>query len=303
MAATAIPIDTLPSVNPATGEVHAHFERTPASLLPEIVSRARLAQRDWAKFPIRDRCAKLRVLRERIMASRNELADAVVGESGKPRVEAVFADIFVALDSAEYWSKKAPAALRRERVPHHSSAAKAKSGHLVYEPLGVIGIISSWNYPLAIPMSQIIPAVTAGNAVVSKPSDFTPRCGELIEKLFRSAGFPQDLVAVVQGGGEVGQALVERGPDNVLVTGSVGTGRQVAEACAKKLIPTVLELGGKDAMIVLADADLETASSAAVWGSYTNCGQVCLSVERLFVEQAAAEKFMMLCVEKTKKLR
>src|SRR5205807_6441071 len=121
MAATAIPIDTLPSVNPATGEVHAHFERTPASLLPEIVSRARLAQRDWAKFPIRDRCAKLRVLRERIMASRNELVDAVVCESGKPRVEALFADIFVALDSAEYWSKNAESALRTRRVPHHST--------------------------------------------------------------------------------------------------------------------------------------------------------------------------------------
>lgn len=237
------------------------------------------------------------------MASRSELADVVVSESGKPRVEALFADIFVALDSAEYWSKNAPAALRPERVPHHSIAAKAKSGRLVYEPLGVIGIISSWNYPLAIPMSQIIPAVAAGNAVVAKTSDFTPRCGALVEKLFRDAGFPQDLVAVVQGGGEVGQALVESSPDKVLFTGSVATGRKVAEACARTLIPTVLELGGKDAMIVLEDADLETASSAAVWGSYTNCGQVCLSVERLFVEQAVSEKFAALCVEKTKKLR
>src|SRR5437667_11245601 len=124
----------------------------------------------------------------------------------------------------------------------------------------------------------------------------------MIERLFRSDGSPQDLVAVVQGRGEVGQALVESGPDKVLFTGSVGTGRQVAEACAKKLIPTVLELGGKDAMIVLADADLETASSAAVWGSYTNCGQACLSVERLFVEEAVSQRFAELCVQKTKKL-
>ncbi|PYT42358.1 MAG: succinate-semialdehyde dehydrogenase [Acidobacteria bacterium] len=303
MAATAIPIDTLPSVNPATGEVHAHFERTPASLLPEIVSRARLAQRDWAKFPIRDRCAKLRVLRERIMASRNELVDAVVRESGKPRVEALFADIFVALDSAEYWSKNAESALRTRRVPHHSTAAKAKRGYLAYDPLGVIAIISSWNYPLAIPLSQIIPAVTAGNAVVCKTSDFTPQCGALIEKLFIDAGFPKDLIKIVQGGGEVGEALIDASPDKVMFTGSVATGRRVAEACAKRLIPSVLELGGKDAMIVLSDADLQVASSAAVWGSYTNCGQVCLSVERLFVEQAVAEKFVALCVEKTKNLR
>jgi succinate-semialdehyde dehydrogenase/glutarate-semialdehyde dehydrogenase len=303
MAATAIPIDSLPSINPATGEVLAHFRRTPASLVPDIVSRARLAQRDWAKVPIRDRCAKLCDLREQIMASRNELADAVVHESGKPRVEALFADIFVALDSAEYWSRNAVSALRTRRVPHHSTVAKAKRGYLAYDPLGVIAVISSWNYPLAIPLSQIIPAVAAGNAVVCKTSDFTPQCGALIEKLFTVSGFPENLVTVVQGGGEVGQALIDASPDKVMFTGSVATGRRVAEACAKRLIPSVLELGGKDAMIVLADADLGVASSAAVWGSYTNCGQVCLSVERLFVEQAVAEKFIGLCVEKTKKLR
>jgi succinate-semialdehyde dehydrogenase/glutarate-semialdehyde dehydrogenase len=303
MAATAIPIDTLPSINPVTGEVLAHLRRTPASQLPEIVSRARAAQSGWAKLPIRDRCEKFRGLRECIMASRNELADAVVRESGKPRVEALFADIFVALDSAEYWSRNAGRALRARRVPHHSTAAKAKRGYLVYDPLGVIGIISSWNYPLAIPLSQIIPALAAGNAVVCKTSDFTPQCGALIEKLFIGAGFPKDLVKIVQGSGEVGQALIDSSPDKVMFTGSVATGRRVAEACAKKLIPSVLELGGKDAMIVLADANLEVASSAAVWGSYTNCGQVCLSVERLFVEQAAVEEFTSLCVEKTKKLR
>ncbi len=303
MAATAIPIDTLPSVDPATGEVLAHFERTSASRIPEIVSRARVAHSSWAKLSIHDRCAKLRALRERILASRNELADAVVRESGKPRAEALFADIFVALDSAEYWSNNAASALRTKRVPHHSTAAKAKRGYLVYDPLGVIAIISSWNYPLAIPLSQIIPAVAAGNAVVCKTSDFTPQCGALIEKLFSDAGFPKELVSVIQGGGEVGQALIDAEADKVMFTGSVATGRRVAEACAKKLIPSVLELGGKDAMIVLADADLGVASSAAIWGSYTNCGQVCLSVERLFVEQSIADSFAALCVEKTRKLR
>ena len=177
MAATAIPVDALPSINPATGEVLGHIEKTPPSLLPEIVSRARAAQDVWAKLPIRDRCEKLRGLRERIMASRIELADAVVRESGKPRVEALFADVFVALDSAEYWSGNVGSALRTRRVPHHSTAAKAKRGYLAYQPLGVIAIISSWNYPLAIPLSQIIPAIAAGNAVVSKTSDFTPQCG------------------------------------------------------------------------------------------------------------------------------
>ena len=303
MAATAIPIDTLPSINPATGQILAHIEKTTPETVARTLTLARAAQKEWAKVPIRERCKRLGKLREVMMASRNELADAVVNESGKPRVEALFADLFVALDSAEYWSKHAAAVLRAQRVPHHSIAAKAKSGRVIYEPAGVIGIISSWNYPLAIPMSQIIPAVVAGNAVVCKGSDFTPQCGALIERVFRDAQFPQDLVTVVQGGGEIGQALIEAGPDKVLFTGSVATGRRVAEACARKLIPSVLELGGKDAMIVLADADLQVASSAAVWGSYTNCGQVCLSVERLFVEQAVAGEFAKLCVEKTKKLR
>src|SRR5437879_9777958 len=225
MAATAIPIDSLLSINPATGEVLAPFERTPASVLPEIVFHARVVQREWAKFPIRDRCAKLRVFRERMMASRNELADAVVRESGKPRVEALFADIFVALDSAEYWSRNAASALRTRRVPHHSIAAKAKRGYLAHDPLGVIAIVSSWNYPLAIPLSQIIPAVAAGNAVVCKTSNFTPQCGALIEQLFIDADFPKDLVKIVQGGGEVGQALIYASPENVLFTGIVATGR------------------------------------------------------------------------------
>ena len=238
-----------------------------------------------------------------MMASRDVLANAVVAESGKPRVEALFADLFVALDTAQYYSKSGAKLLRPERVPHHSSAAKAKSGRLIYEPVGVIGIISSWNYPLAIPMSQIVPAVAAGNAVVCKTSDFTPQCGALIEKLFLDAGFPKNLVTVVQGGGEVGQALIDAGPNKIMFTGSVATGRLIAEACGKKLIPSVLELGGKDAMIVLADANLEVAASAAVWGSYTNCGQVCLSVERLFVEEAVERRFVALCIEKTSKLR
>jgi acyl-CoA reductase-like NAD-dependent aldehyde dehydrogenase len=303
MPATSVPIDALPSVNPATGQILGHYERTPPALLPEIVARARSAQAQWAKIPIESRCATLKVVRERILRSRETLAEAVVNESGKPRVEALFADIFVALDSAEYFSKRAARLLRPESVPHHCLAAKAKSGVIQYEPLAVIGIISSWNYPLAIPMSQIIPAVVAGNAVVCKTSEFTPQCGALIERLFVDAGFPQNLVTVIQGGGEVGQALVDADPDKILFTGSVATGRRVAEACARRLIPTVLELGGKDAMIVLADADLDVASSAAVWSSYTNCGQVCLSVERLFVERAIREPFAARCVDKTKKLR
>jgi acyl-CoA reductase-like NAD-dependent aldehyde dehydrogenase len=303
MAATAVPLDALPSIDPATGQTLGHVTKPSPADLPEILARARAAQSVMRNWMIKDRCARLDVLRQRILDTRSSIADAIVRESGKPRVEALFADIFIALDTAAYFAKHARRILRTHRVPHHSIAAKTKRGVLVYQPLGVIGIISSWNYPFAIPMSQIIPAVVAGNAVVCKTSEFTPQCGALIQQLFVDAGFPKDLVTIVQGGGEIGQALIDVAPDKVIFTGSVATGRRVAEACARQLIPTVLELGGKDAMLVLADADLNAASSGAVWGSYTNCGQVCLSVERVFVVEPVAEEFIRLCVDKTKKLR
>src|SRR6266481_3556633 len=237
MAATAISVDTLPSINPATGETLGYFERTPPSLLPQSLQRARVAQAIWARVPMRERRERLRSLRDTILSSRDVLADAVVAESGKPRVEALFADIFVAVDTAAYFAKNAERLLQPERVPHHSLAAKAKSGKLTYEPLGVIGIISSWNYPLAIPLSQIIPAIAASNAVICKTSEFTPHCGSLIEKLFVDAGFPDDLVAVVQGGGEVGQALIDTDPDKILFTGSVATGGSVAKTKKLRLGP------------------------------------------------------------------
>ncbi len=303
MAATAIPIDSLASLDPATGEIICYFPKTPVSHLPQILERARAAQRLWASTTSRERCRLLKALRDRILSTRDVLAEAVVRESGKPRVEALFADIFVTLDTATYFSDNLARFLLPESIPHHSTAAKAKSGRLYYEPVGVIGIVSSWNYPLAIPMGQIIPAVSAGNAVICKTSDFTPQCGELIGKLFADAGFPADLVSIVQGGAEAGQALIEAHPDKLIFTGSVPTGRKIAEGCAQRLIPSVLELGGKDAMLVLSDADLETAAAAALWGSFTNCGQVCLSVERLFVEDSVSDRFVALCVEKTKKLR
>jgi acyl-CoA reductase-like NAD-dependent aldehyde dehydrogenase len=303
MAATSPLLDSLPSIDPATGKVLQSFERTSPLVVPQLIAKARLAQLGWAKRPVEERCGLVGVLKTKILEARELLTDAVVGESGKPRAEAKFADVFVSLDSADYFAKHGARLLKPEPVPHHSLAAKAKSGKLFYEPLGVVAIISSWNYPLAIPMGQIIAAVVAGNAVLCKTSDFTPECGELIGKLFRDAGFPADLVTIVQGGGEVGQALIDARPDKVFFTGSVFTGRHVAEACAPLLIPSVLELGGKDAMVVLGDADVETASSAAVWGSYTNCGQVCLSVERLFVEQSISDAFIQKCVEKTQKLR
>src|SRR5882757_7465310 len=237
MSTSTVAADRIPSIDPATGEALTWIDATPPDHVSSIVARARFAQKLWAERSIANRCSLLNKFREQMFATRGELAEAIVRESGKPRAEALFSDIFVSLDTAGYLASNAERMLEPERVPHHNIAAKAKTGELCYEPLGVVGIISSWNYPLAIPLGQIIPAVVAGNAVVCKTSDFTPQCGALIEKLFIDAGFPRDLVTVIQGNGDVGRALIDASPDKILFTGSVETGRRVAEACASRLIP------------------------------------------------------------------
>ena len=306
-AATAHVSGVVESIDPASGVVHARFAATNPADIPAIFERARIAQKEWAARPLQERCAMVQRLRDAIFDSREEIASVITRETGKPRVEAIFAEIVLALDTADFLARRAPRWLRPERVPHHNFALKAKSGWLEFEPLGVVAIISPWNYPFAIPMAQIIPALVAGNAVLLKPSELTPSTGaligDLIGKLTGASKFPPNLVQVLQGAGDTGAALIDASPDKVFFTGSVATGQRIAEACGRKLIPSVLELGGKDAMIVLGDADLDIASSAAVWGSFTNCGQACLSVERIYVERAVAERFTALCVQKTAKLR
>jgi acyl-CoA reductase-like NAD-dependent aldehyde dehydrogenase len=296
-------VATIDSINPATQEINAQFAVTQPADLPAVFARARMAQKEWSAHPLRQRCAMLRPLRDAIFARRDEIADVITREAGKPRVEAIFAEVLLALDTADFLARQAPRWLRPELVPHHNLAMKAKSGWLEFDPLGVVAIISPWNYPFSIPMAQVIPALATGNAVLLKPSELTPWCGQLVGELVEQAKFPAGLMQVLQGRGDLGAAIIEAGPDKVFFTGSVATGQRIAEACAKRLIPSVLELGGKDAMIVLADADLGIASSAAVWGGFMNCGETCISVERIYVEQPIAERFTQLCVEKTKKLR
>ena len=180
---------------------------------------------------------------------------------------------------------------------------RAKRGYLTREPHGVVGIISPWNYPFSIPASEVLGALACGNAVVLKPSEFTPKTALLLQDLLLSAGLDRDLFQVLPGDGALGAALVDAPIDKLIFTGSVATGKKIAVTAANKLLPVVLELGGKDAMLVLADADLDVASSAAVWGAFMNAGQTCLSVERCYVHQSVFDRFVKLCVEKAGKLR
>jgi acyl-CoA reductase-like NAD-dependent aldehyde dehydrogenase len=291
------------SIDPATNEVIARYSATSPGDLPAIIERARRVQNEWSARSLAHRCAALVRLHHAIYSRREDIATVISLETGKPRVEAILAEVLLALDTTDFLARQAPAWLRLERVPHHNLALRAKSGWTEFHPHGVVAIISPWNYPFAIPIAQIVPALVAGNAILLKPSELTPGTGVLVGELIEQAKFPSDLVQVLQGGGELGAAVIDASPDKVFFTGSVATGRRIAESCGRKLISSVLELGGKDAMIVLADANLETASSAAVWGGFTNCGQACLSVERIYVEQPAADRFIQLCVEKTGELR
>ena len=315
MPASATAASYVESRNPATGEVLGRFDSATVAEIPQYIRDARAAQREWAAHSLSERCAFISGLKDALFARRHEVAEAITREVGKPKIEALLGDVMVALDTAAYFgdAQRVAHMLRPEETSHGNLAMKSKRGALRYEPYGVIGIISPWNYPLAVSLGQIIPALVAGNTVLLKPSEFTPHCGAIIGELCAEASLPAGALQILQGRGDVGAALLEPPEadasarsshiDKLVFTGSVPTGRKVAEACARHLIPSVLELGGKDAMIVLADADLEIASSAAVWGSFTNCGQACLSVERIYIEESTAQRFTDLCVAKTKKLR
>ena len=178
-----------------------------------------------------------------------------------------------------------------------------RSSYIVYKPLGVVGIISPWNFPWATPLDEVVMALMAGNAVVVKPSELTPLTALKIGDVFKQAQLPEGLLEIVTGDGSTGAALVESGVNKIMFTGSVNTGKRVAEAAAKHLTPVVLELGGKDPMIVLEDANLENAARAAIWGAFCNSGQACASIERCYVHESIAQEFIDLVVKETRLLK
>jgi len=296
-------LKTLVSRNPANGEAVGEFPVVTASEVLAAVRRARAAQPDWERLGVQNRAriAKrfMRLLHER----KADVARRISEEAGKPYGEALATEVLVVLEAARFLAENAFRSLRDEHVPHASLTAKAKAGRMLRQPYGVVGIISPWNYPFSIPAIQVLTALVAGNAVVLKPSELTPACAEMVRSLVVQAGVPDEVFALVPGDGETGAALLEAEIDKVVFTGSVATGRRVAEAAATRLIPAVLELGGKDPMIVLDDADVEVASSGAVWGAFVNAGQACLSVERCYVHRSIYQRFVTACVEKTRRLR
>jgi acyl-CoA reductase-like NAD-dependent aldehyde dehydrogenase len=253
-------------------------------------ARARQASSGWAALPPAERQPALRALRRTISRRADRIADVVCQETGKARVDAVLAEAMHAAAHVDWCARHVAGALAPRKVspwPLYSKAA-----WIEYQPRGVAGVIAPWNYPFLLPFLATASALAAGCAVVLKPSEVAPASGELVAELVAEAGLPDGLVQVLHGGPPAGAALVQAGVDVVAVTGSSDTGRRVAALAAERLIPVIMELGGKDPMIVLEDADLGRAARAAVWGACFNAGQSCVAIERLYVVDQVHDRFV-----------
>lgn len=286
--------------NPATLEPLDEFEVETEEDVRAAVERARKAQPEWAALKISERGRILCRAIPHLIDRQEELVDAIVRETGKPKPEAL-AEVMGACDALQFYAKRAPKFLSDRTLAMH--LLRNKKLRIAYRPLGVVGIITPWNFPFMLAFNPTVQALVAGNAVVLKPSEVTPFSGLLVREVLRSARIPDDLFQVVLGDGTTGAALVEAGVQKICFTGSVRTGRRVGEACGRNLVPFTLELGGKDPMIVCADADLERAANGAVYGAFSNSGQVCVSTERVYVVDSVADEFTQKVVEKTAALR
>jgi acyl-CoA reductase-like NAD-dependent aldehyde dehydrogenase len=300
---TPIALRKISSVNPATGEVLREWACAGDSEVLAAVERARVAQHAWRELGVRKRITLLRDFQHRLHERKLQIAQAVTREEGKPVAEALTTEVLVVLDAARFLIDNSFRLLNDEPLPHGNLATKLKRGTLVREPYGVIGIISPWNYPFSIPATETLAALVAGNAVVLKPSEFTSLVALELQSVLYAAGVPKDVFQVIVGDGLTGAALLHSPIDKLVFTGSLATGKRIAVEAAEKLLPVVLELGGKDPMLVLDDADIDVASSAAVWGAFMNAGQACLSVERCYVHRSLYQPFLTACAQKTKKLR
>ena len=296
-------VSRIASVNPATGEVLGELDSAGPTEVRAAVGRARTAQPEWNAWGIRNRVRVMRRFQQILLAHKTDVARRITQEAGKPAVEALLTEVLVVLDAARFLIDNAFTILREEKLPHGNLAVKTKSGRILHEPYGVVGIISPWNYPFSIPATESLAALVAGNAVVLKPSELTPLIALELQALLREAGVPDDIFQVLPGEGATGAALVGSQIDKLVFTGSVATGRRIAQIAAERLLPVVLELGGKDAMLVLEDADVDVASSGAVWGAFVNAGQTCLSVERCYVHRSLYPAFLEACSAKAGKLR
>ena len=294
--------ETFESTDPATGAVVGVFPVHDADAVRETVQRARPAAAAWRELGFDGRRTRLAAYRGYLARRMHELADLMHRENGKPHADAIL-EITLAIDHLAWAGAHARKTLGSRKVSAGLLAAN-HAAYLEYQPMGVIGVIGPWNYPVFTPMGSIAYALAAGNAVVFKPSEHTPAIGAWLAAAWRAAvPDSQDAFQVVTGFGETGSALCRAGVDKLAFTGSAPTGRKVMAACAETLTPVLMELGGKDAMIVDDDADVAAAADAAVWGAMSNAGQTCIGIERVYATEKVYDAFLAEVRTQVEKLR
>ena len=291
--------ETFAVYNPATGAKLAELPVITPGQVEKAVAKAKVAQQEWAAMSFKARREIMFRWRSKIMAHKDRVVDTLVAENGKPRQEALM-ELFYVAEVIGYYCANAARFLKDQAVPLH--LLKNKRAKVIYHPVGVVGVISPWNFPLLLGFGDALAALAAGNAVILKPSEITPLSVQQLVELAEGVGFPPGLIQVVTGRGDTGTALVDYA-DMIAFTGSTATGKKVMERASRRLIPVLLELGGKDPMLVLKDADLDRAVNGAVAGAFYNSGQVCISVERLYVEAPIYDRFVDKLVTEVNKLR
>ena len=307
MAITQSPAEAVPAreivvENPATGGIVRTIPATAPADVPGMVARARAAQPGWDALGYDGRGRILRRAQKWVTDNSERIIETIVSETGKTWEDAELAEVAYAANAFGFWAKRAPEYLADERIRSANPFVAGRKLVVRYRPVGVVGVIGPWNYPLVNSFGDCIPALAAGNAVVLKPSETTPLTSLLMAEGMRECGLPEGVLQVAPGFGDTGEALVDE-VDMVMFTGSTATGRRVLERAARTLTPVSLELGGKDPLLVLEDADLERAANAAVYFSMQNGGQTCISIERAYVVDAVYDDFVGRVTEKVRALR
>ncbi len=294
---------TIPVENPATGDLITTIPVMGAEELAAMAAKAREAQTQWEALGFEGRGRIMRRAQKWMVDNAERVLDTVVTETGKTYEDAQVSDYGYTVSALGFWAKEAARYLADERVPSwNNPVAIGKKLVIRYAPVGVVGVIGPWNYPIVNSFGDCIPAMMAGNTVILKPSEVTPLSGLLMVEMMRECGLPENVFQVATGDGGTGAALIAQ-VDCIMFTGSSRTGKAVMKAAAEALIPCYLELGGKDPMIVCADADIERASNAAAYYSMNNAGQVCISVERCYVEAPVYDEFVAKVTENVRGLR
>jgi succinate-semialdehyde dehydrogenase/glutarate-semialdehyde dehydrogenase len=298
------PTGTLESFNPATGALVGSVPTITPDQVPAVVAEIRQVQPFWEQMSIADRARYIRRVADVIVERKDEIAALITAEQGKVRTEAYSMEVLSTVDGLHWIADNAEKILGDEKIPASQLFLKTRKMKFHYQPIGVIGVISPWNYPWLLALDEIATALVAGNGVIFKPASLTCLTGQMIQEVFDEAGLPEGLLRTVHGGGRVGQAMVDDpAVGKIFFTGSVEVGRKIAEGCAAQLKGSTLELGGKDPMIVLSDANINHAVNGAAWGGFANMGQTCAGIERVYVMHDVAARFIDGVVERARAMK